>query len=96
MPAPSKSRKKGKAPSKSLYTPAYDRILVMLRKARLAAGLSQADLAARLGRSQIYVSRCELGERRVDLLEWLEFMHGCQTDPHAFINQVAKLVNLPR
>lgn len=62
----------------------------------MAAGLSQEDLAARLGRSQIYVSRCELGERRVDLIEWLEFMRGCRTDPHAFINQIAKLIDLPR
>ena len=36
-----------------------------LREARLAAGLSQTDLAARLGRPQNYVSKCELGGGRM-------------------------------
>lgn len=96
MPTPRRPRKKGKPPNKSLYTPAYDRILKLLRQTRQEAGLSQEELAERLGRRQIYVSRCELGERRVDLLEWLEFMLGCRADPHAFLERVAELVELPR
>ena len=44
-----------------------------LRAARLKAGLSQKQAAERLRRSQSYVSRSESGERRVDLVEALEF-----------------------
>lgn len=96
MPTPFRPQKKGKQPNKSLYTPGYDRILAMLRETRHAAGLSQEALAERLGRKQIYVSRCESGERRVDLLEWLEVVLACQADPCIFIKEIVPLVELPR
>jgi transcriptional regulator with XRE-family HTH domain len=44
-------------------------LLQLLRNVRLEAGLRQEDLAQLLGRRQAYVSKYELGERRLDLLE---------------------------
>ena len=44
----------------------------MLAEARQAAGLSQVDLARRLGRPQSYVSKFESGERRLDVVEFIE------------------------
>ncbi len=44
-------------------------LLQLLRQVRLDAGLRQEDLAQVLGRKQAYVSKYELGERRLDLLE---------------------------
>lgn len=44
-----------------------------LREARRGAGLSQMESAARLGKSQSYVSRCEAGLRRMDVFELAEF-----------------------
>lgn len=47
----------------------------MLRDARLQAGLTQAEVARRLDMSQSDVSKCELGSRRLDVIElrvWLE------------------------
>ena len=44
-----------------------------LREARRGAGLSQMECAARLGKPQSYVSRCEAGLRRVDVFELAEF-----------------------
>ena len=40
-----------------------------LREAREEAGLTQVQVAKRLGRSQTWLSKCELGERRVDFVE---------------------------
>jgi transcriptional regulator with XRE-family HTH domain len=40
-----------------------------LRRLRAEEGLTQHQLAARLGRQQSYVSKYELGERRLDMLE---------------------------
>ncbi len=40
-----------------------------LRMAREAAGLSQKMAARHLGRPQSYVSRCETGKRRLDIVE---------------------------
>ncbi len=47
--------------------------LKRLREARQAAGLTQVEVAAKLGRPQSYVSKCESGERRVDVVELQEF-----------------------
>ncbi len=43
--------------------------LKRLREARQAAGLTQVKVAAKLGRPQSFVSKCESGERRVDVVE---------------------------
>jgi transcriptional regulator with XRE-family HTH domain len=40
-----------------------------MREAREAAGLTQASVAASLGRPQSYVSKIESGERRIDPVE---------------------------
>jgi transcriptional regulator with XRE-family HTH domain len=44
-----------------------------LREARRAAGLTQAEVAGKLRRPQSFVSKCESGERRVDVVELMEF-----------------------
>jgi transcriptional regulator with XRE-family HTH domain len=53
----------------STYTPEYRAFLRRLRKAREEAGLSQVEVARRLRRPQPYISRCETGDRRVDVGE---------------------------
>lgn len=44
----------------------------LLVEARASAGLSQQELAARLGRPQSFVSKYEHGERRLDVGEFVE------------------------
>ena len=44
-----------------------------LRETRESVGLSQAEVAKRLERTQSYVSRCETGNRRLDVFELDEF-----------------------
>jgi transcriptional regulator with XRE-family HTH domain len=53
----------------SIYSREYKVFLKRLRQARIDAGLTQADAAARLKRPQSFVSKCESGERRVDVVE---------------------------
>jgi len=57
---------------KSVFTVRYQRLKTQLLQARTAAGITQVDLAARLGRPQSFVSKYERGERRLDLIEFLE------------------------
>ena len=50
-------------------SPRYRQFLERLRAARLQAGLTQEEVARELGRPQSFVSKCESGERRVDVVE---------------------------
>lgn len=54
---------------RSVYSIQYKRFLTKLKTARLAAGLTQADVARAFGQPQSFVSKCESGERRVDVVE---------------------------
>lgn len=63
--------------SKALQTKRYKAFLEHLKRARLEAGLTQADVAAKLGRPQTWVSKCELGERRVDFVELEDIAAVC-------------------
>lgn len=44
-----------------------------LRQARTDAGLTQVEVAKRLGRSQSFVTKAETGERRLDVVELRAF-----------------------
>ena len=57
---------------KSITTQAYARLLRVLRDARTTAGVSQQELADRLGEPQSFVSKYESGTRRLDLVELRE------------------------
>ena len=54
---------------KSIHTDAYAALLDLLRAARASAGLSQMELAKKLKQSQSFVSKMEVGERRLDLVQ---------------------------
>ncbi|CAN5470447.1 hypothetical protein BH10PSE14_BH10PSE14_27450 [soil metagenome] len=50
----------------------YMAVIAQLRARRKELGLTQVELAARLGRRQQYVSKYESGERRLDIVEHLD------------------------
>ncbi|MBI3013737.1 MAG: helix-turn-helix transcriptional regulator [Candidatus Tectomicrobia bacterium] len=52
---------------------AYRLSLRRLREARLAVGLTQVEVAAKLRRSQSTVCKCESGEQKVDVVELAGF-----------------------
>jgi transcriptional regulator with XRE-family HTH domain len=51
----------------------YRTFLQKLRQARKDAGLTQYQIADLLGKPQSFVSKCETGERRVDIVELQAF-----------------------
>ncbi|MBD2067342.1 helix-turn-helix transcriptional regulator [Leptolyngbya sp. FACHB-671] len=57
----------------STHSDEYQEFLKRLRAARLESGLTQLEVANRLGEPQSYVSKCESGERRVDIVELSKF-----------------------
>jgi transcriptional regulator with XRE-family HTH domain len=57
----------------AVYEPDYRYIIHRLREARDEAGLTQAKVAQELGRPLSFVSKCELGERRIDPIDLQDF-----------------------
>lgn len=54
---------------KSLHSQEYRLLLDILREIREAAGITQEEMATRLNATQSFVSKCERGERRLDVVE---------------------------
>ncbi|KAF1718015.1 transcriptional regulator [Pseudoxanthomonas yeongjuensis] len=65
---------------------------VLLRReliaAREAAGLTQVELAAKLARTQSFVSKYEKGERRLDVIDFLMVCRGLDVEPSELIRLV--------
>ena len=74
----------------SVHHPRYQALqatLVMLRK---AAGLSQVQLAGRLGVGQSYVSKIERGEAYVDVLVFMDWCQACEATAGQVMNELAQ------
>lgn len=66
---------------KSLRSPRHQRFLTQLVSLRKAKGLTQAQLADKLGRPQSFVAKYEGAERRLDVLEFLDVTAALEADP---------------
>lgn len=76
--------------SASFHSQQYREFLTRLRQARAETGLTQAELAQAVGRSQTWVSKCELGERRVDIVELAELADSLGKPLEWFLPQAEK------
>ena len=63
--------------TKTLRTSEHVYLCQRLRQVRLDAGLTQADLAERLGKPQSFVAKVETRERRLDVIEFAKWMVAC-------------------
>jgi len=85
----------------------YQTFLGLLRDLRVDAGLTQVMLAKKLSNTQTFVSKVERGERRLDLVEFVEICEALGVDPRAALDEyltrrtarrsaARKLVSRPR
>lgn len=74
---------------KSAFSAEYKRLCALLRDARTRAGLTQEDVAKRLNCPQSYVSKYELGERRLDVIEFLRVAKALKVSPETILNKLA-------
>lgn len=74
--------------AKSVFTDAYRALLDGLAKARGVAGLTQSELASRLGTPQSFVSKYERGERRLDVVEFVAVARAIGVDPCELLRSV--------
>jgi len=79
--------------AKSLHTPEYEHFRSLLVVARERAGLTQAEVATRLGRPQSFVAKYEGAERRLDVVEFVEVCNALGVDPHAVLSDFTARVS---
>jgi HTH-type transcriptional regulator/antitoxin HipB len=80
---------------RTLQSPRHERLRALLVQARLDAGLTQTEVAKRLGRYQSFVATVESGQRRVDVIEFLAIAEAIGFDPSKVIAELGK-VKSPR
>lgn len=76
-----KSRKARTVP----FQKTYDSILRKLIAAREEAGMNQRYVSTRLGFSHSFLSKCETGERRIDVIELLQLAKLYGKPPEHFL-----------
>jgi len=80
------------AVDKSISSQDYKVFLRELRSARRRSGLTQVDLAARLGETQSFISKCERGERRLDIMELRAFCRAFGVALPMFVQRLDRVL----
>jgi transcriptional regulator with XRE-family HTH domain len=76
--------------AKTLRSKRYKALIGLLVARRQAAGMTQSDLAARLGKSQSFVARLESGQRRITVVEFMMLAKILRFDPYKVISTSEK------
>lgn len=79
--------------SSSIHDIRYKDTISILIDARKSKGISQVTLAKKLGFTQPDISKIERLERRLDIIEFLDFLEAISGDDSAFFNQVWIKIN---
>lgn len=77
---------------KSIYSKRHEVLIGCLVNARKTSGLTQQKLADRLGKPQSFVAKYENGERRLDVVEFIEIAEILDTDIAKIIGEMKRAV----
>ena len=81
--------------ARSTHHPNYQTLLTLLRDLRARTGVTQLALAESLGNTQTFVSKVERGERRIDVVEFIEICDALGVDPVAAFREYVQRRSLP-
>jgi predicted transcriptional regulator len=71
---------------------AYRQFCALLRGWRVEAGLTQRAMARLLAKPASYVHKSEVGDRRIDALEFISWCVACRRDPSRSLHEVRRRV----
>ncbi|PZT98595.1 MAG: XRE family transcriptional regulator [Brevundimonas sp.] len=69
--------------------PSYETAVSLLVERRQSLGLSQRDLAAKMGKPYSFVAKVETKGRRLDFVEFVAYAHALGLRPSDLISDVA-------
>jgi transcriptional regulator with XRE-family HTH domain len=75
---------------RTLGSPRHDVVWRFLAEQRKRAGLTQAQVAAKLDEHQSFVARVESGQRRIDVVELLDFAEAIGFSPALLLRQMKR------
>lgn len=75
---------------KAIHSTRHARLVELLAAARREAGMTQSQVAAALGRHQPFIANIESGERRIDVVEFLNLADVIGVDPLSILAEVRK------
>lgn len=75
----------GAGMGKSVHSEGQKAFRALMKAARKEAGLTQDQLARSLRRPQSFVAKYENGERRLDVIEFIEIVRKMGADPVALL-----------
>jgi transcriptional regulator with XRE-family HTH domain len=75
-------------PAKTIYSEPDKRLRELLKARRKAAGLTQTVVANRLRKPPSYVAKYEGGDRRLDVIEFLDLAAAIGFDPCRLIRRL--------
>jgi transcriptional regulator with XRE-family HTH domain len=78
--------------TRSTNHPGYAAFLQLLREERQSLDVTQTELAKRLGNRQTFISKIENGERRLDVVELLEYLDGIGSNAPDFLARLMKRI----
>jgi ribosome-binding protein aMBF1 (putative translation factor) len=81
---------------KSIHSAGYAVFLKVLRETRERAGLTQVQLARKIRETQTFVSKCERGERRIDVVELRTFCRAFGVSLKQFVSTLERAMDKRR
>jgi transcriptional regulator with XRE-family HTH domain len=76
---------------KTLGSARHRGLIEVLVERRRALGLTQAEVARELGEYQSFVARYESGQRRIDVIEFLELAEILKFDAATVVRRLARM-----
>ena len=73
---------------RSIHDPRYQDLIQKLIELRESKNVTQVELAQRLGKPQSYVSKVEILERRLDVIELCDWLNAINIKMTDFIIQL--------
>ena len=78
--------------TRSLRTPGHRALMQVLVETRKLKRITQQELANRLDRPQSYIAKVETGERRLDVVEFLEWAQALEEEGSQLMRKIEKSI----